>query len=55
MLVNSGDVAAWASDGRLWGPAFYTGLNDIERRPDEELLTAIDAFLAVLVDSKPVG
>lgn len=48
VLVNSGDVAAWASDGRLWGPAFYTGLNDVERRPDDELLTAIDAFLAVL-------
>jgi hypothetical protein len=48
VLVHSGEQAAWSSDGRLWGPTFYTGIERSAARPGQELLTEIDAFLARL-------
>jgi hypothetical protein len=49
VLVHSGEIAAWASDGRLWGPPFYTGLGAGDARSGAELLAEIDAFVARLV------
>lgn len=46
VLVPRGEAAAWASDGRTWGPTLYTGVD--AAAPGEELLAAIDAFLARL-------
>ena len=48
VLVHSGEVAAWASDGRIWGRTFYTGHANVEARLGEDLLAAIDAFVTRL-------
>lgn len=48
VLVPSGELAAWSSDGRMWGPAFYTGLDRQQSAAGADLLAAIDAFLVRL-------
>ncbi|HEV3342119.1 MAG TPA: hypothetical protein VG125_17260, partial [Pirellulales bacterium] len=48
VLVQSGEVAAWASDGRIWGATFYTGMTEETTCPGEGLLAEIDAFVTRL-------
>ena len=48
VLVPRGEVAASDSDGRLWGPTFYTGIERQAARPGEDLPALIDAFVARL-------
>ncbi|HVX12583.1 MAG TPA: hypothetical protein VHC22_15485 [Pirellulales bacterium] len=46
VLVQNAELAAWSSDGRIWGTAFYIGRDEDPARSGNELLAEIDAIVA---------
>ncbi len=48
ILSFGGKASAWASDGRMWGTAFYTGLEPDALSPPEQLGQLLGDFVARL-------